>query len=686
MENNERKPATSATIAANKDVIESLPFDDKRSFYLAEKGHLGQIPDEPIFTHDDNPKLVWDPARFNFIKLDSEAPETVNPSLWRQCKLTKIGGIFEVIPDRIYQVRNCDLANMTFIESKNGIIVVDPLTSLETAEVAIKLYYQVRNKNPDKWPVVAIIFTHTHIDHFGGACMHNVLKNYAEGKVMVLAPSGFIDHVCSENLITGCAMGRRADYMYGNLLPADTKGDVGTGLGSIVSEGTVTLLEPIPITGTVESKQIGEIEVNSLSNFQTVHIDGLTFEFQLTPNTEAPAEMHFYVQDYNALCTAENAVHNMHNVYSLRGAQIRDALAWSKDLNVAIIRWGATASVLFGVHHWPVWDSDDIVAYLKKQRDLYRYINDQTLRLANLGYKPDEIANILVQVKLPDNLNNDWSLRGYYGSLYHDVKSVYVKHLGWFDGNPATLHPLSPTESGKKYVEFMGGAEKLLEKARKSFRNGEYRWVAEVVNHLVFADPSNTAAKLLQADTLEQLGYQAESGPWRNFYLSGAQELRFGIDKNRLASNISESFLLSIPLDIFFDYMAMLLDGLNSDVRKFTASIKFIFEEPEQKWCELTLENCVLNHTLFDNSQIAPNINATTDSADTVVYIKRIVLYNLVGAIAEGKCTDPLKELNKLKERSLVKIDGDEWKFVFILNHLQKSDHNFNIVTPVDPR
>jgi alkyl sulfatase BDS1-like metallo-beta-lactamase superfamily hydrolase len=652
-ETDERKDAAEATKKKHEAVLKKLHFDEYGSFELAYIGYKIPIPDVPI-------PDVWDPTRFDFIKEDSPAPYTVNPSLWRQCKLTKIGGLFEVVPG-IYQVRNYDIANMTIIESDSGIIIVDVLLCAETAKAALELYYDWKKEIK---PVKAVIFTHSHIDHFGGVINGvTTMGDIEKGNVKVYAPHGFLNASYMENFYMGNVMGRRASYMYGNLLPADEKGEVGAGLGTTMATGAATL---------VPQNLINSIELT----FEEKVIDGLTFEFQLTPGTEAPAEMNFFVPQYNALCTAENAVHTMHNVYSLRGAQIRDALSWSKDLNTALNRWGDGAKVYFGVHHWPVWGNRNVITYLKRQRDLYRYINDQTLRLANLGYKPVEIAEKLRE--LPPALENDWDIRGYYGSLNHNVKSVYVKHIGWFDGNPATLHTYPPCEAGKKYVEFMGGGEELMEKALASYQEGDYRWVVEVMNHLIFADPDHPAARKLQADALEQLGYQAESGPWRNFYLSGAQELRHGV---KVIDKIPphESFILSVPIDIFLDYMGMLLKG--KEVWDEQAVIYIILEVDEEtnemEKYQLDMENGVLNHT---------NLNFVKGSPpDLEIQTTRKVFYDLIVGIAHGIISNPVEVLQELIQQGLIKYKGDITKFECILAHLQTLDPNFNIVEPIKP-
>ena len=664
---NDRKNATTATIQKNSDVASALSSDDAKSFELANRGFIAGIPEELIhFKNTTEFKVVWDPTQFNFV--DGKYPETVNPSLWRQSKLTNISGLFEVVPG-IYQVRNYDLANMTIIEvgeeDDRGIVIVDVLTCAETTEAALKLYYD----NMGLKPVKAVIISHSHIDHFAGILNNYItLEDIQQENIKVYVPDGFVNAVYMENLYMGNVMGRRASYMYGNLLPQDAQGEIGAGLGTTRSTGSVTM--------------IPEIYLNPITSFNlNPSISGLEIEFQLVPGTEAPAEMHFYIanykqnssdeQGYNILCTAENAVHTMHNVYSLRGAQIRDALAWSKDLNTALNKWGYDADVLIGVHHWPVWDSDQIVDYLKKQRDCYRYINDQTLRMANMGQKPVEIAEVLA--KLPPALNADWDLRGYYGSLNHNVKSVFVKHIGWFDGNPANLHTLSKSEAAPKYIEFMGGAESVLKKAGESFANGDYRWVAEILNYLVLAEPDNAEAKYFLADTLEQLGYQAESGPWRNFYLSGAQELRnFSEEKIKLAqSKIATSFFKSCPLDLFYDYMGMLFNGVEQRTGKAVINISTNSDGYIETF-QLAMENGVLNHTKMDTDG-----NGRAETPDATVSAPRKSLYFLVAEISAGKDVDQTLQF-MLKHGGMV-ITGDQSKFELILNNLQVMNPCFDI-------
>ena len=629
------KDATDFTKKANEALLKELPFNDQQSFEDAERGLVAKP--EKLVIRDKKGKSVWDLTQFSFIKEGKPAPETVNPSLWRQSQLVAIAGLFKVT-DRIYQVRTFDVSNMTIIEGDTGIIVVDPLISTETAKAALDFYYEYRPKKP----IIAVMHSHSHIDHWGGVQGVVSEEEVKAGRIKIIAPKDFIEKALTENVLAGNAMMRRSSYMYGNLLPAGPKGEVGAGLGMTVSEGTVTILPPTDII---------------TKTGQEMKIDGLTFQFLLAPNTEAPAEMHWYIPERKALTAAENACHTLHNVYTLRGAQIRDPLAWAKHLDETIELWGDKAEVLYGMHHWPVWGQERVVGHLKTQRDTYRYINDQTLRLANHGYTMTEIAEMM---RLPKSLAKNWSSRGYYGTLNHDVKATYVKYLGWFDGNPATLHPYPRVESSKRYVKFMGGTDAILRKARKAYDKGDYRWVAEVVNHVVFADPHNRKARHLQADALEQLGYQAESGPWRNFYLSGAQELREGLKKGQGPSSASPSAIKAMPLDMFFDLLGVRLNGPRAEGKIIT--INWIFTDTGEKYA-LYLENATLNHTA--NKQ-AKNANAT-------ITLTRDALNRIV-----AKQTTFRKE----EEAGNLKIEGSKLKVYELFLLMDKFDFWFDIVTP----
>ncbi len=630
-----RKDASAATKAANSKLLNELPFSDKSDFDSARKGLIAPLPTEMIKGQAGN--LIWNPEQFKFIADGAATPDTVNPSLWRQAQLINMSGLFQVT-DGIYQVRNQDLSNMTIIEGKQGIVVVDPLVSTETAKVAIDLYY----KNRGKKPVKAVIYTHSHVDHYGGVRGVVDEADVKSGKVKIYAPEGFLEAAVAENVMAGTAMSRRASYMYGNLLPADAKGQVGAGLGTTTSAGTVTLIPP---TDTVT--KTGETHV----------IDGLTYEFLLAPGSEAPSEMLWYIKEKKAISAAEDCTHTLHNTYSLRGAKIREPLPWSKYLNQALQMWGGKAEVMFAQHHWPAFGNAGVVKLLRSQRDLYRYINDETLRLANHGLTEVEIAE---EFKLPDSLAHVWANRGYYGSVNHNVKATYVLYLGWFNGNPATLHELPPVEASKHYVEFMGGADAVLKKAQESYDKGDYRWVAEVVNHVVFADPDNQAAKNLQADTLEQLGYQAEPGPWRNFYLTGAKELRDGVAKLPTPDTASPDTVRAMSLDLFFDYLAVRLNGPKAADAK--AVMNFDFGKSGGKYL-VELENGVLNHTAGQHS----------DKADTTVTLSRDALNKII--LKETTLGDAIGAGD-------VKVSGNKAKLDELVSYLDSFDFWFNIVTP----
>lgn len=630
------KPASQTTISQNQTVLNTLPFQNKQSFQDAERGFMAPLPNNGIIKNKEG-RVVWDLSQFSFIKKEAKAPDTVNPSLWRQSQLVVMSGLYKVT-DHIYQVRSADLSNITFIEGKNGIVIVDPLISAETAQAALNLYY----KHRPKMPVVAVIYTHSHVDHYGGVrgvINENDVKNH---KVKVVAPEGFMTHAVAENVMAGNAMSRRATYMYGNLLPPEPKGQVGAGLGMTTSSGTVTLIPPTEIIS---------------KNKQTISLAGLTFVFYLAPDSEAPSEMFFYIPKYQALCTAEDATHTLHNVYSLRGAKIRDALAWSKYLNEALYLWGNKSKVLFAPHHWPVWGEKNIIHHLKMQRDLYRFINDQTLRLANHGYTMTQIAEM---IKLPKALAQYWSNRGYYGTLNHDVKATYVKYLGYFNGNPATLYVLPPVPASQHYVDYMGGADAILKKAQEDYKAGHYRWVAEVLNHVVFADPNNQAARNLEADALEQLGYQAESGPWRNFFLSGAKELREGVKKASAPDTASPDTIRAMSLDLLFDYLGVRLNSNKAGDKKIIMNLEF--PDTHQKYV-LELENGTLNHTSgMKNKDADATMTLNRETLNQILLKKE----SLQDAINSGK----------------VKVQGSKEKISEFLGMLDTFNFWFNIVTP----
>jgi alkyl sulfatase BDS1-like metallo-beta-lactamase superfamily hydrolase len=633
----EPKEATQWTKQANAALLGQLPFDDKDAFDDIKRGFMAPLADGGIIRNDKG-QAIYDLSQFAFIKEGDPAPETVNPSLWRQAQLIMKGGLFRVT-EGICQVRAADLSNITFVEGDDGIVVIDPLISTETAKASLDLYYANR---PEKKPVVAVIYSHSHVDHFGGVRGVVSEEDVKSGKVKILAPAEFLEHTAAEFVYAGIAMSRRASYMYGNLLPADAKGQVGAGLGPTTSVGTITLIPPTDIIR---------------ENGEKRQLAGLTFEFWMAPNSEAPSEMFFYIPEKKALCTAEDATHTLHNTYTLRGAKIRDPLAWSKYLNQAIHRWGGEAEVLYAPHHWPVWGNDRVVDHLKKHRDTYRYIHDQTVRLLNHGYTMTEIAEMF---ELPESLSSEWSVRGYYGSVNHDVKSAYVSYLGWFDGNPATLHPLPPVEASKRYVEFMGGAETVLMKAKAYFEKGEYRWVAQVVNHVVFAYPTNQAARNLQADALEQLGYQAESGPWRNFYLTGAKELREGVRKLAAPTTASPDSIRAMSLELLLDFVGTRIIGPKAAGKTITLNVKFT-DTNEQ--LVVGLENGALNYLMGAQAERSDATITLTHEILEQALLGRISALN---AITSGK----------------IRVEGAVSKLLELRSLFDTFEFWFNIVTP----
>ncbi|MES1949507.1 beta-lactamase domain-containing protein [Salinisphaera sp. S4-8] len=627
-EHGETPQASAATRTANTHVAERLPLADRGDFDAAERGLIARDPALVIKDSDGQP--IWDMTAYDFI--EGDAPATVNPSLWRQAKLNDLHGLYKVT-DRVYQLRGYDLSNMSLIEGDSGWIVVDPLTTAETAAAA----WQMAKAHiiGDK-PIVAVIFTHSHIDHFGG--IEGVLspEQARRDNVRIIAPKGFMQESTSENLLAGPAMGRRATYMFGGALARDARGHVDSGLGKAPSKGHFSILAP---TDTIDHTG------------QTLTVDGVDFDFQYTPESEAPAELTFYLPQFKAFCGAEIVSHTLHNVYTLRGAKVRDALKWSDYIDEALQRYGQRAEVVFNSHHWPVWGHDEIVDYLKVQRDTYKYIHDQTLRLANAGYTPREIAE---QLTLPESLAKPFHNRGYYGTVSHDAKAVYQWYFGWFDGNPAHLNPLPPSESARKYVEFMGGTDAVVAKARQSFNAGDYRWTAEVLNHVVFAEPNNDAARQLLANTYDQLGYQAESGPWRDIYLTGAKELRDGAMGTSLDMSRGIGLLRQVPIARFFDAMAARLNG--PEAAKGDLTINFDFTDLGQNHV-LAIENGVLHHW---QRPIADDANAT-------VHLTHPALLALIGG--------------KLSPKQL-KVDGDRASLGRFFSLLQVPDRDFAIVTP----
>jgi alkyl sulfatase BDS1-like metallo-beta-lactamase superfamily hydrolase len=628
------KDATEATCKAQERLAATLPPANEQDFIDAKRGFMGTIPDAKILNNAGH--AVWDMARYDFIEEGAPAPDTVNPSLWRQSQLNSLHGLFEVTPG-IYQVRGFDLSNITFIEGKSGYIVIDPLISAEPAAVALAL---IREHRGDK-PVTGVIYTHSHVDHYGG--VRGVLSDddIANG-LEIIAPEGFLEAAVSENVLAGNVMNRRATYMYGALLSPGPRGHVDAGLGKTVSIGSVSLVPP--------TRSIRETGAR-------LAVDGVDIVFQVTPDTEAPAEMNFFFPDHRALCMAENCSCHLHNIYTPRGAQVRDAKAWSYYINEAKDLYAQDTDVLFASHHWPRWGGDRAADFLTKQRDLYKFVHDQTLRLANHGLTPTEIAE---EIELPPELAAEWYTRGYYGTLNHNTKAVYQRYLGWFDGNPANLHKLPPEDAGRRYVELAGGADALLEKARAAYEAGDYRWVAEVVNHLVFADPENAAARDLQADTLEQLGYQAESGPWRAFYLTGAMELRNPRPKSDTPRPGATGTVRALPTDLLLDSLSVRLDGLKAAGR--AAAINLAITDRSETFV-LRVENGVLHHAKGPADPHAAATLALPHTALTKLLLKEAAL-------------------NTLTEEGAAKVTGDAAAIEWFIDCLDVFDFWFEIVAP----
>jgi linear primary-alkylsulfatase len=558
---------TDITADLNTAVEKELPLDDRQDFDDARRGFIAA--DENLKVVNPAGGTLWDQTAYNY--MGAQSPPSANPSLWRQARLNNIHGLFEVTKG-VYQLRGFDLANMTLIKGQMGWIIVDPLTAEETAARALEFAFQ----HLEKKPITAIIFTHSHIDHFGGATGILSPEEADTGNVRIIAPHGFMEEAVSENVIAGIAMSRRALYMYGSRLPRSERGHIGTGLGKEPAMGSIGILAPTEIiTRTSEEKTI----------------DGVRFVFQNVPASEAPAELTFYLPDFKTFCGAEIASHCLHNLYTLRGTKVRDALKWSGYIDEAIDLFGE-ANIFFGVHHWPIWGNERIIDFLKKQRDVYKYIHDQTMRMANAGMTPREIS---AELTFPESMQKTFANRGYYGTLSHNAKAVYQLYFGWYDGNPAHLNPLPPVESASRYVEFMGGADSVLTKAQASYDKGEYRWTAEVLNHLVFAEPGNKKARDLLARAYDQLGYQAESGPWRDVYLTGAFELRHGGPEKSLDISNAMELLEQTPIPNFLDSMSVRLNGPKADGKKLT--INLVFTDLGQSYV-LRLENAVLHHKM----------------------------------------------------------------------------------------
>ena len=620
--------ATPAIESANAGHRRSLPFNDTSDFADAGRGFLGAL--EPCVITAADGRVVWDNDAYGF--LEGQTPSSVHPSLWRQSQLCAQQGLYEVV-EGIYQVRGLDLSNITFVEGDTGIIVIDPLISTETAAAALALYRRHRGDRA----VTAVIYTHSHVDHFGGVLGVTTQADVDSGRVAVLAPEGFIGHAVQENVYAGTAMTRRASYMYGTLLDRGPRGQVGCGLGQNTSTGEIAVIVP-----TVDITTTGE----------THTIDGVEIEFQMAPGTEAPAEMHFYFPRFRALCMAENATHNLHNLLTLRGALVRDPRAWAGYLTEAIDSFADRTDVVFASHHWPTWGRDRIVEYLSLQRDLYAYLHDQTLRQLNQGYTGIEIAE---NFAMPPALEKAWHTRGYYGSVSHNVKAVYQRYMGWFDGNPGRLWQHPPEAAGPRYVAAMGGMDRVVAIAREAFDTGDFRWAATLLDHAIFTDENHAGARELYADTLEQLGYGAECATWRNFFLSGATELRDG-NFGTPVTTTSATMLSQLTPEQMFDILALSVNG----PRAWDLSLAFdvSFADLGSNY-RLTLRNGVLVYR-----------KRPADPQSATATVELAAKMRLMAA-AMGDLSSPG-----------LTISGDTGAVQALVAVLDRPDPSFNIVTP----
>lgn len=615
------KGASEYTIQKNEQVYALLDFEDEQELEFAQRGLIA-APDT-LEIKDETGKVVWSQQAYAF--LEADAPDTANPSLWRNAQLNHIYGLFEVT-EGIYQVRGYDMTNITFVEGDTGWIVFDPLMTIETSRAAMELV----NSELGERPIVAVIYSHPHVDHYGG--IKGIIG--VEDEIPIIAPEGFEEHAVSENVYAGNAMGRRAGYQYGTILEPGEQGALSFGLGMGQSKGVISYLSPNDII---------------LETGETRTIDGVTMEFQMTPGTEAPAEMNTWFADKKALWLAENCTGTLHNLYTLRGAQVRDGNAWAKYIMEAVTRYGDEVEVVFQSHNWPHWGNDVIIPYMENTAAMYKFINDQTLMYINQGYTMNEIAYML---ELPDALEKNWYTRQYYGTVAHNSKAVYQRYMGWYDANPVHLRQLPPSESAKKYVEYLGDTDEVLRKAKEDFDNGEYQWVAEITKVLVFADPDNMEARYLCADALEQLAYAVESGSWRNAYLSGVQELRQGTtDDPNLKATGNSDILFAMSPEMIFDYMGIRLD--TNAAQDLNLKINFNFTDGAPYL--VTVNSGVL---LYQE-------NAQADDADATLTLAKNQIFQALA----GRPTP-------------IGIQGDADVIRKLMEHMVSFEFFFNIVEP----
>lgn len=631
--------ASEATRAAQAELAKRLPLDDPGDMANATRGKLAEIPGGVIL--DKQGKAVWDRRPYAFLGT-AAAPDTVNPSLWRQARLNAVHGLFEVVPDKIWQVRGYDISVMTIIRGKSGWIIVDPLLTEEAAAASWKLFVDTVEAKSGKRPIKAVIFSHSHSDHFGGVGGIVSPEQVKREKIRIIAPHGFSEEATAENVLAGTAMGRRALYMFGAILPPGPAGQVDTGLGPKLSSGTIGYMEPTETVSTAGG---------------TLNIDGLAFDFLDAGGTEAPSEFVFYIPTYKALHTTEVVTRTLHNVLTLRGAQVRDALHWSKVIDGALLKWGGKAEVALASHHWPTWGANEVSGLLTSQRDIYRYVHDRTLFLANRGATLHELADATPEAP---GQAQDFSARGYYGTVNHDMKAVYQRYFGWWDGNPANFNPLAPEQSAPKYVALAGGADKLLAAGRAAIAAGDYRWAAELLNKLVFAEPDNKAARAALASAYDQLGYQAESGAWRNYYLAAAATLRGTAIDNVTGNGQSRSFVSAIPTSVFFDALATRFDAAKGAALKGT----FQFVLPDSKETVAVVVGGGVEVPRYGVTDAAPTATVTLDR-------------RTLDDVMLGQAQFPA-----LMQSGAIRIDGDRMAFLSWFALHPPADPRFNVVVP----
>ncbi|MFE3029756.1 alkyl/aryl-sulfatase [Nocardia tengchongensis] len=621
--------------ALHEQLLTALPFADTTDFADVAEGFIAAPATGTITAADGN--VVWDNDAYGF--LTGECPPSVNPSLWRQAGLSARQGLYRVT-ESVYQIRGFDISNMTLIEGDTGVVIIDPLTVSETAAAGLALYREHRGDRP----VTGVIYTHSHADHFGGVLGVTTVADVEAGKLPIIAPEGFAEHAVAENVFAGTAMARRAAYQFGSALPRGVRGTVGTGLGTYIPTGSFSLVPP-----TVDVTVTGQQEI----------VDGVRIVFQLTPGTEAPAEMNIYLPDRRALCMAENAIHTMHNILTPRGALVRDAHIWAKYLTEAVRDYARHSDVVFSSHLWPTWGTERVVEFIELQRDMYGYLHDQTLRRLNQGEVGTEIAE---DFPLPPALENTWHTRGYYGTISHNVKAVYQRYMGWYDGNPAHLWEHPPVASARRHVELGGGRDAMLVKARAAYDEGDYRWAAQILNYLIFADDTDTAPRDLQAATFEQLAYGAEAATWRNNFLSGAYELRNGTFGTPTTSTASPTLLNGLSVEQVFDGMALLVNGPKAWSLRSTIDWRITDQNRVHR---VELRNGLLVH--YDHT------DEDLPAADVTFALTHPTLIRVLLAGDDFAAAATSGD---------IEITGDPGKLVELVSVLDELDRNFAIVTP----